>query len=73
MKNDEYISKLRELERLSDELMCYKLADESPLVDIIDREGSHYNILLCASQFAEKEIERVKNLTKASLIESMKS
>ena len=43
-----------------------------PLVDIIDREGSHYNILLCASQFAEKEIERVKNLTKASLIESMK-
>ena len=71
--NDEYIRKLRELERLSDELMTYKLAFESPLVQIVGQEDRHYNILLHASQFAEKEIERVKNLTKASLIESMKS
>ena len=67
--NDEYIRKLRDLERLADELMCYELAFESPLVDIIDREDRRYNILLHASQFAEKEIERVENLT----TESMKS
>ena len=71
--NDEYISKLRELECLSEELMTYKLAFESPLVKIVGQEDRHYNILLYASQFAGKEIERVKNLTKASLIESMKS
>ena len=67
--NDEYIRKLRDLERLADELMCYKLALESPLVEIIDREGRGYNILQCAYQFAEEEIERVKNLA----TESMKS
>ena len=70
--NDEYIRKLRELERLLDELMTYKLAFESPLVHIPGKEEPS-NILLYASQFAGKEIKRVKNLTKASLIKSMKS
>ena len=65
--NDEYISKLRELECLSEELMTYKLAFESPLVQIVGQEDRHYNILLHASQFAEKEIERVRELQKETL------
>ena len=65
--NDEYIRKLRELERLSDELMTYKLAFESPLVQIVGQEDRHYNILLHASQFAKKEIERVRELQKETL------
>ena len=65
--NDEYIRKLRELERLSDELMTYKLAFESPLVQIVGQEDRHYNILLQASQFAKKEIERVRELQKETL------
>ena len=66
--NDEYIRKLRELERLSDELMTYKLADESPLVCILgNKEDRSYNILLQASQFAEKEIKRVRKLQKETL------
>ena len=60
--NDEYIRKLQDLERLADELMTYKLAFESPLVHIVCQKDRHYNILLYASEFAEKEIERVKNL-----------
>ena len=72
--NDEYIRKLQELERLlqelerlSDDLMCYKLAFESPLVQIVGQEDRHYNILLHASQFAKKEIERVRELQKETL------
>lgn len=62
--NDEYIRKLRDLERLADELMTYKLAFESPLVEITGKEDRRYNILLYASQFAEREIERVRKLQK---------
>ena len=64
--NDEYIRKLQDLERLADELMTYKLAFESPLVHIPGKEGPS-NILLYASQFAEKEIKRVRELQKETL------
>ena len=57
--NDEYISKLRELERLSYDLMGYRLAFESPLVIM---NGCNHNILLIASQFANEEIKRVEKL-----------
>lgn len=59
--NDRYIEKLRDLQELTSEIMCFKEAFESPNESITDVEGIERNILLLASDFAEAEITRLKD------------